>query len=117
MSIHIGAIILGILLLALAASPYIITSLRTGRRLKRGELKHHVDSIRDPKGSCDRTTAQMHFDEARSIVDDRLRWSLSLSDVGYELGLAELDMEKENTIRRYEKSEAAFMSSITRETS
>lgn len=112
MNIATSWLVLGILFLTLVASPFILTSLRTGRRLKKGELKHHIDCIRDPDGSCDKAAADMHYDEARSIVEDRLRWHLSLSDAGYEHGLEELEQEKNNSIRRYKEKHAAFAGTI-----
>ena len=99
-------IILIIVSLALIALPFLHTSLKTSRRLKKTELAHHVRMILYP---CDRDTAERHYQAVGSILEHHFLWKLTLLDVGYQQDFIKLWGEAEKSIMQHRKDEAAAM--------
>jgi hypothetical protein len=98
-------IILGVIaLVLLVVWPFARTSLKTSRRLKKGQLAHHVDMLLDPNG-FDRDTALLHYKEIESILCYHFLWKLSLADVGYKYGLAALWCKAEDSVMRHRRKE------------
>ena len=108
---QIYLIILILISVALIALPFVYTSIKTERRLKKTELAHHVRMIRN---SCDRVTAESHYNAVVFILDHHFIWKLTLDDVGYKQDTTALWREAEASILQHRKYEAAVMKTAPR---